>query len=163
MLAALRRELDPANPDAILGQLHVAMDRVNGSLHDLQTMAAESERMIVLNRPQVEKTLQNFLDMSEQLRLASQEVLLNPSKLIWGPQREREDKLLVFRAASSFAEAASQLDNAAGRLEAVLKTLPPEGAVTGTDRKEIQAIHDAVQAAFQRFGRAEEVLWEQLK
>jgi hypothetical protein len=139
------------------------MDQVNASLADVRGMTSEGERMVVVGRPSVEKALGNFVSMSEQLRLASQEVLLNPSKLIWGPTREREDKLLIFRAASSFAEAASQLDNAASRLEAVLKTLPADGAPADLNDQELKAIYESVQAAFQRFGRAEEVLWDQLK
>jgi ABC-type transporter Mla subunit MlaD len=163
LVAALRNELDPANVTGTLGKLHTAMDRVNASLADVRVMTSEGQRLVVLSRPAIEKALGNFVNMSEQLRLASQEVLLNPSKLIWGPTRAREDKLLIFRAASSFAEAASQLDNAASRLEAVLKTLPAEGAPAELDDAELRAIYESVQAAFQRFGRAEEVLWDQLK
>jgi ABC-type transporter Mla subunit MlaD len=163
MLARLQAELDPANAAGTLGKLHGAMDRVNASLEHVRSMAAIGERTVILSRPAVEKTLANFQNMSEQLRLASQQVLLNPSKLIWGPTRQREDKLLIFRAASHFAEAASQLDDAAARLAAVLETLPRDGPATGAEAQEIQSIYDAVRGAFQRFGRAEEVLWEQLK
>jgi ABC-type transporter Mla subunit MlaD len=163
VLAVLQSELDPANPTGTLGKLHTAMDRVNASLADVRSMTAAGQRMVVLSRPALEKTLENFQGMSEQLRLASQEVLLNPSKLIWGPSREREEKLLVFRAASNFAEAASQLDQAAGRLEAVLKALPADGRAAELDTREIESVYQAVQAAFQRFDRAEQVLWEQLK
>ncbi|MCK4343543.1 MAG: hypothetical protein KAY37_17660 [Phycisphaerae bacterium] len=163
LLAALRTELDAANPSSLMAQLHLAMGRVNASLEDLNAMTSASERMIVLSKPTLEKTLGNFEEMSEQMRLASQEVLLNPSKLIWGPGRQREEHLLVFQAARNFAEAASQLDDAAGRLEAVLKTLPPDGQATAADSEELKSIHEAVRAAFQRFERAEEVLWDKLK
>ena len=163
VLAALRTELDPANPTSTLGKLHAAMDRVNASLEDVRAMTAAGERLVVLGRPTVEKTLDNLLSMSDQLRLTSQELLLNPSKLIWGPSQVREEKLLVFRAASSFADAASQLDDAAARLQAVLQTLPPESTAAQVNSEEIQAIYDGVQAAFQRFVRAEQVLWDQLK
>ena len=163
VLAALRTELDPANPTSTLGKLHAAMDRVNASLENVRAMTAAGERLVVLGRPTVEKTLDNLLSMSNQLRLTSQEFLLNPSKLIWGPSQVREEKLLVFRAASSFADAASQLDDAAARLQAVLQTLPPESTAAQVNSEEIQAIYDGVQAAFQRFGSTEQVLWDQLK
>lgn len=163
LLTTLRAELDPANPTSTLGKLHVAMDRVNASLEDVRTMTTAGERLVVLGRPTVEKTLDNLLSMSDQLRLTSQELLLNPSKLIWGPSQVREEKLLIFRAASSFADAASQLDDAAARLQAVLQTLPAESTTAEVNSEEIKAIYDSVQAAFQRFGRAEQVLWDQLK
>jgi ABC-type transporter Mla subunit MlaD len=163
LLVRLKAELDPANSAGTLGRLHLAMDRVNESLENVREMTAAGERAVVLGRPAIDKTLENFVNMSDQLRQASQEVLLNPSKLIWGPSREREDKLLIFRAASEFAQAASQLDDASARLKAVLQTLPAGGPATEADTKELQSVYDAVQAAFQRFGRAEEVLWDQLK
>ncbi len=163
LLSTLRSELDAGNPSSLTGKLHAAMDQVSASLKDVQTMTAEGQRMVVLSRPSMEKILGNFQSMSEQLRLASQEVLLNPSKLIWGPGQQRSEQLLVFQAARSFAEAASQLDEAAGRLEAVMKTLPADGKTSAADADELQAIHDAVRAAFQRFERAEQVLWDQLK
>ena len=107
--------------------------------------------------------MQNFKDMSEQLRLASQEVLLNPSKLIWGPDARREEQMLVFQAARSFAEAARELDSATGRLEAVLHTLPPDGAVPEKAQAELRSISDGVRAAFERFELAETTLWDKLK
>jgi ABC-type transporter Mla subunit MlaD len=163
MLTALRAQLDPANPASLLGKLHAAMDRANASLENLNTMTATSEQMVVLSRPALEKTLGNFQAMSEQLRLTSQEVLLNPSKLIWGPSRVREEQLAAFQAARSFAEAATQLDTAAGRLEAILTTLPPDGRVGDVERQELASIRDAVRASFGRFEIAEKALWDRLK
>lgn len=163
MLGALRTELDAGNPNGTLGKLHTAMDRVNASLADVQSMTSTGQRLVAVSRPSLERTLGNFVAMSDQLKLASQEVRLNPSKLIWGPTRQREEKLLVFRAASHFAEAAGRLDDAAGRLAAVLQTLPADGSPGALEADELRSIYEAVQAAFQRFGRAEEVLWEQLK
>lgn len=160
-LTTIQRELDPANPNGTLGKLHVAMDRVNTSLADLNEITDTGTRVVAVNRPALERTLTNFVDMSNQLRLASQEVLLNPSKLIWGPGTQREEQLLVFQAARHFAEAAGQLDDAASRLQAVLATLPADGSAAPHDA-ELQAISEAVQAAFQRFERAENTLWEQL-
>jgi hypothetical protein len=163
VLPALRAELDPANPASTLGKVHLAMDRTNAALAEIQTMTSEGQRMVVLSRPVLEHMLANFLEMSEQVRMISQELLLNPSKLILPPPPEREAKLVVFRAASSFAEAATQLDEAAARLEAVLKTLPSEDQATAGDRQELQNIFDSVRGAFERFTRAEDVLWEKLK
>ena len=118
---------------------------------------------LAYNRPRIERILVNFQDMSEQLRLASQEVLLNPSRLIWGPSARREEQMLVFQAARSFAEAAGELDDASGRLEAVLQMLPAEGPVPRPVGDEIQSILDSVRATFDRFKGAENTLWDQLQ
>jgi len=163
MIAVLRAELDPANPNSMLGKVHVAMDRTNASLANLRTMTSEGERMVVLSQPALERTLGHLQATAEHLEQASLEVLLNPSKLLIAPARQREDRLLVFQAARSFAEAARQLDNATGRLEAVLKTLPATGETADTDAEEMRSIHDAIRAAFERFQRAEETLWQEMK
>ncbi len=163
LLTTLRNELDPASPTSLSGKAHAAMELLNASLADVRSITSQGDRFIAVSRPALEKTLANFQAMSEQLRLTSQEVLLNPSKLLWGPSTQRQEQLVVFQAARSFAEAASQLDDASGRLEAVLKTLPADGQTSDQDRAELKAIQDAVRAAFQRFDRAQQVLWENLK
>jgi len=163
LLTTLRNELDPASPTSLSGKAHTAMELLNASLADVHASTSEADRCLAVSRPSLEKTLANFQAMSEQLRLTSQEVLLNPSKLLWGPGPQRQEQLVVFQAARSFAEAASQLDDASGRLEAVLRTLPADGHATEKERAELQAIQDAVRASFQRFDRAQQVLWENLK
>lgn len=163
LLAALLAELDPANASSLLGKVHLAMDGVNASLDDIQAMTTTGERMVAVSRPKLEKAFGHLVAAGENLEQGTLELLLNPSKLLWGPGPQRQEQLVVFQAARNFAEAATQLDNAAGRLEAVLSTLPPEGRVSEADNRELRAIHDSVRAAFQRFERAEEALWEQLK
>lgn len=163
MLTVLQSELDPANPASLLGKVHAAMNSVNVSLAEVQSMTSTGERMVAVSRPRLEKIMDNFQAMSEQLNQTSLEVLLNPSILLTPPSPQRREQLVVFEAARAFAGAASQLDAATGRLDAVLKTLPESGKLSEADNQELQAIHDAVRAAFQRFEQAEQVLWEKMK
>lgn len=163
LIADARREFDRNNPDSLVGKIHLAMDHLNASLENVETITSEGERAVAISRPALERTLENFTEMSDQLRLASQEVQLNPSKLIWGPRKHREEQMLVFQAARLFAEAAGELDQAAGRLESILKTLPPDGKLDSAENEELVRIRDAVQAAFERFEQAEKALWEQIK
>lgn len=163
IIGRLREELDRNRADSAISKVHAAMDSVDRSLDDLNTITSTSERLLVVSRPQLETTLQNFQGMSEQLRLASQEVLLNPSKLIWGPGGHRSEQMLVFQAARSFAEAASELDHASSRLAGLLETLPQDGTPSPVEQDELRAIHDAVRASFQRFEQAETKLWNELK
>jgi ABC-type transporter Mla subunit MlaD len=163
LLPALRAELDPTNPAATLGKIHLAMDRTNAALADVQTMTAEGKRLMALSRPTLEQILQNFLDTSAQVRTLTLELILNPAKLLYPPSPEREARLVAFRAASSFADAAAELDAAAGRLEALLKSAPPEGRLSPQDDQDLREVFDAVQASFQRFEHAEQILWDKLK
>ncbi len=163
LLAALRAEFDRTNPDALLSQVHAAMDRVNAALADVQVLTDSAGRLVAVNRPVLERAVGNVGEMTDNLRRASHEVLLNPSRLIWGPGAQREQQLLVFEAARSFAEAARDLDVAAARMQSLLANLPPSGAPGTGAAEELAAIQAAVRTAFERFERAEGVLWEQLK
>lgn len=163
VLARLRNELDPDNETGTLGRVHAAMDHVNRSLENLETITNASERMLTSSRPQIEETLDNVNTTSQELKHGVQELVLNPSKLFWGPSGDREKQLAVFLAARNFAEAARQLDTASGRLESILNSLPEDQPISETLNKEIESIHATIRAAFQRFEQTERVLWDQLK
>jgi len=161
VLAALRAQLDASRADSVITKAHQALDRINVALAHVGATAAGAEEIVVLNRPLIEETLQNFSQMSANLHQTSQEVLLNPSKLIWGPDARRDEQLVVFQAARNFAEAATELDRVSQRLQALLAAMPAEGGEVNAELlKEIQG---SVRAAFERFQQAEDQLWEQLK
>ncbi len=162
MVANLRGELDPTDPGSLLSELHTAMARVNGSLAEIQALSATGNRMLVLNRPQIERVLSNIREVSEVLALTSKDIQLNPSKLIWPPKDREASKLDVFTAARDFAQAATYLDEAAARLQAVME-VAPEGEMRATADPEVRAILDSLQGAFERFERAEAFFWEQMK
>ncbi|MGD8452676.1 MAG: hypothetical protein PVJ57_12730 [Phycisphaerae bacterium] len=162
MIAALRAEFDPSRDTSLLGKLHVGLDRLNTSLADMQEMTATGKRLFVLNRPQIEAVIANAREMSEELTAGSKELRLNPSRLIWGPGKPQEGKLDVFMAARDFAQAATFLDDAAARLQAILE-LAPEGGGPEASAEEIRRIEESLRDAFSRFERAEQFFWEQMK
>ncbi|MEW6252435.1 MAG: hypothetical protein AB1716_17490 [Planctomycetota bacterium] len=162
VIAALGTQLDPANPQSLLGRLHTAAERADAALAAFQALMSDAHATVALNRPVIEQTIANLRGMSQKLDQASQEVLLNPSILLRGPGR-REEQLAVFQAASSFADAATQLDRAATQLRAILGTLPVEGPLSTEQQRQLQAVYDDVRGTFQRFGRAEEALWRELE
>ena len=163
LLANLVAQLDAGNPTSLIGKLHTAMDQVNTALADVRMMAGEGQRMLVANRPAVDAAIRNLKSSSDELLHGIQEVALDPSRMLFGPGEQRGKQLLIFQAARNFADAAEALDEAAGRLEAVAKTLPAEGPLTKPEADALQSIHDAVRAAFERFERAEQVLWDELQ
>lgn len=160
LVAAAARELDRENPDALLGKLHAGMDRLNQTLADLQAISETGLRTVALNRPQIDKALANLGEMSEQLRLTSQELRLAPWRLLYRPSPRESDELSVFEAARTFAEAATYLDDAASRLETAAQTAPPGSAVVDDD---VRAIQQSLKAAFERFQKAEQFLYEKMR
>ncbi len=162
VIGNVRAELDANNPGSLLATLHTSAERVNSGLAAFETLMGDARSLVALNRPVIDQAVANFRDMSERLRQASQEILLNPSILLKGPGK-REQQLVIFQAASSFAEAAGQLDNAVTRLQAMLNTLPAEGRLSPEQSRELRAIFDSVRATFQQFGQAENTLWQEMK
>jgi hypothetical protein len=162
LLSRLRAEFDPSAPGSLLGKLHVAMDGINASVADFQVVSETGKRLVVLNRPQIERILANLKETSEELTAGSREVRLNPAKLIWGAGPAQQDKLGAFAAARDFAQAATFLDDAAARLQAILEVTPPAGQAAPSD-EEVTQIYEALRSAFERFQRAEAFFWDKLK
>lgn len=163
LLTGLVAQLDAGDPTSLIGKVHAAMDEVNAALGDVRTITSEGQRMLLTNRPAVDAAVRNLKSSSDELLHGIQEVSLDPSKMLFGPGEQRGKQLLIFQAARSFADAASALDEAAGRLEAATKTMPTEGPLTKSESDTLQSIHDTVRASFERFKRAEQVLWDELK
>ncbi len=160
LLPALVGEFDPQNPGALLGKVHTAMDAVTGTLNELQDVAATGRNLVVANGPAINSTLENVKVMSTELRRTSEELYLNPSRLIWGPEKWKQDKQSVFEAARNFAQAATALDDTAMRLEAIISA---GKAGRGASVEDVRAVQAELQNAFQRFSRAEQYLYEKMK
>jgi len=163
LVGKLRGEFDPTSPTSLLGKVHLTMDRLNAALENVHHLTVAGQQMVALSRPTLEKILEDVHTVTDNLRHTSQMVNLNPSILLWGPPQFSTSKLAVFSAAKQFADAARQLDEAAARLEAIMQTLPPDGSLGAIERSQLDAIRAALQAAFERFGRAEQLFWEQLR
>lgn len=160
LLERLKSELDRDNPDALLGKLHASMDRVVGSLENLRAITETGRIAIVGNKPAIDRTIENAKAMSEQLKLASDEIRLAPWRLLYRPSHRESDEMSIFEAARTFAEAATYLDDAAARLEAVVAVTPQDGLAADA---EVARILTALRAAFERFEKAEDYLWNQMK
>ncbi|QOJ15423.1 MAG: hypothetical protein HRU75_12595 [Planctomycetia bacterium] len=157
ILTRLRDELDRENPASLLGRLHSGMERVNASLADVVQITSSGRQLVLTNRPLLDRTLANVRDMSEQLRLTSQELRAAPWRLLYQPSERESREMTLFDAARTFAEAATYLDDAAARLQAAIEAAPPGTA------EEARGVSEALRSAFDRFERAERFLYEQLR
>lgn len=161
LLAAFKAELNRDDPTSLLGKIHTGVDHLNVSLENVVAMTDTGRKLVVLNRPALQRTIDNLKDVSDQMRVGVQEILLAPWRLFKPPAGEIK-RLDIFEAARRFAEAATMLDDAAARLEAVLAAAPGEGQVLGSE-DEVRAVQESLRSAFERFQTAEEYLWEQMK
>lgn len=161
MLARLLSELNRDDPNTLLGKLHVGMDNLNGALADVQAVSDTARRVVVLNRPALDKTIENVQTMSAQLKLAADEIRIAPWRLLYQPTQRESDELSIFEAARTFAEAAAYLDDASARLQSVVDSTRI-GAHAEAEA-EFREIRQTIKTAFERYQRAEQALFEKLK
>jgi ABC-type transporter Mla subunit MlaD len=162
LLPRLSKELDGQQAGSLLAKIHAALDRMNAALADVQVAAEAGKRMVVLNRPAVDRLIQNLHIASEDLTLGVREVVLDPSRLIWGPGPARENRLVLLSAARDFVQAAAYLDDAAARLEAIQQAGGGH-EILALPEQELEAVREALRSAFARFEQAEKYFWEQMK
>lgn len=158
---AFVRELDRGDDSTLIAKLHKSMDRLNDSLANVVEMSDQGRRLVLLNRPAVDRTIENLKEASEQLRIGVQELLLSPWKLFQPPAPGERERVDAFTAARRFAEAAAYLNDAATRLEAVVAAMPAGGGAAADE--DLVQIRGALRAAFDRFNQAEDFLWQQMR
>ncbi|MBW7905051.1 MAG: hypothetical protein LC135_06625 [Phycisphaerae bacterium] len=160
-LPAVNAELDRGDGAALLGKLHGALDQVNGALNDVGVVTDATRRMVLVNRPAVDRTITNVKEASAELRGGIQALILNPWRILNKPSAAEQAKMDAFEAARRFAEAATYLDDASSRLEALVSAAG-DGSVLHGDA-ELDEIRATLKSAFERFRAAEEFLWERMK
>lgn len=161
LLASLKAEFDRDDPASLLGKIHASMDHLNTSLENVEVMSDTGRKLIVLNRPLLDRTIQNLKEASDRANALLLEVLLHPWRLMKPPAGELQ-KHDAFVAAQFFADAAVQLNDAAARLQAFEEASSSEGDFRGA-REEVEAIQKTLQATFERFRDAESYLWRQME
>ncbi len=162
LLNAFKTELDRDDPTSLLGKIHVGMDQFNQSLENVVVMTDAGSKLIVLNRPTLQRAIENIKVTSDQLRVGVQEIVLAPWRLFNKPWTGEVRQVGAFEAARRFAEAATMLDDAAVRLEAIHSATAGD-ELSKSSAEEIRKIQDGLRSAFERFETAEEYLWEQMK
>ena len=160
VVGAVASELDRSKEGSLLAQAHLAFDRVQTSLEDLNTITGETEEVVVLNTQRVDQLVQNASQASMVLKNGIKDVTLHPWKIFTKPTAAEQRELAVFGVAREFAEAAASLDDATSRLKALLDAHAGE---IPADDADFQEIRSDLQASFDKFSSAEEALWREMK
>lgn len=161
MLAKLKGEFNRDDPASLLGKLHVGMNSLEAVMRNVESMSDESQALLVANKPALQAMIDNLTEMTQKLNSGVGEIMVAPWRLFKPPEGDVK-RLEAFEAARQFAEAAANLEDAAGRLEGLM-TVASGGAATPAMRAEIEAVQQRVRDAFSRFQQAENFLWEKMK
>jgi ABC-type transporter Mla subunit MlaD len=99
LLGGLAAQLNAEDPSSLMGKIHGSMDRLNDSLENVRTASASGRDLLLLNRPVLERTMTNAKEMSEHLRIASEELRLAPWRLLYKPDAKQTQEMTIFEAA----------------------------------------------------------------
>jgi len=157
---ALADQLDVRNHASLMAKIHVDVDRIGQSLADINQITADSRQIISLNKPAIERALANIKQTSDHLKAASKDLRRNPWRLLYQPSEKETRELNIFDAARAYADAATQLDDASGRLEALAKV---SQSGIAPDDPDLLAVRRQLKESFERFSQAESALWSILK
>ena len=158
--AAIAKQLDPADAASLIAKVHVAVERLGGSLEDIRAVTAATREVVVLNKESLDRMIANFRETSDHLKGASKDIRRNPWRLLYQPTVAEAEQANVFDAARAFADAAARLDDAAVRLQVVADS--QSSNVKPTDEQLVD-IREQLQRTFDDFTKVEAALWDQLK
>ena len=176
LLAMLKYEVNRKNDDSVVSSLKkVAVEleeaipvmtaRIEQTLVEaglaLKTAQSALEDMKELTSDErIDKMINNFAEVSTNLKLTSQEVRRAPWKLLYRP-KEREFKIQgLVDAAGSFAVGAESLDSITVRLQTLIAQADNEQSI---DKDKLESIMSQLEASFNQFQKAERKFWEELE
>ncbi|MFH0981185.1 MAG: hypothetical protein V2A79_06580 [Planctomycetota bacterium] len=155
----IARELDAANPQGLLAQVHGFSEKLDTSLADLNVVTDKSRKLIVRNEERFNRLLANVKETSDHLKAAAKDLKRNPWRLLYRPKPGEMQQMNILDAAREFAEAAGRLDDSAAQLRALLDG--QEGGVAADD-PELVKLRAELLETFENFQAAEQALWKQL-
>ncbi len=155
----IARELDAANPQGLLTQVHGSFEKLNQSLADLNVVTEKGRKIVVLNEERFNRLLANVKETSDHLKAAAKDLRRNPWRLLYRPGPEETKQADVLDAARAFSEAAGLLDDAAVQLQAL--SASREGGLAADDPELVQ-LRTQLLETFDKFHAAEQSLWQQL-
>lgn len=175
LLADLRSAVEEGNPrvqETLAGlqrvvanveeeHLAVALGVLNDAqlaATDLASVAERADRLLAQESPGVGRAVANARLASDQLRQLSFEIRRNPWRILQRPNTKELEGELIYNAAQSHAEAASDLEDAAASLEAVLAST--DNALVPLDSEAAGELQAELRDAMDRYTEAQRRLME---
>ncbi|NLX57988.1 MAG: MCE family protein [Phycisphaerae bacterium] len=157
MIKENRAKIDESvgNIQALTGDMKAKMATVG---ENLAATSGDVRALVAANRMNLADTFSNMRQTSEQLRAASIEIRRAPWRLLHRPDDRESDTLNIFDATRNYAVAAGDLRSTTANLESLTR-LKDEGV--SVDQKMILEMLDRVRASLDKYGQAEDALWQQ--
>jgi ABC-type transporter Mla subunit MlaD len=162
ILGQLRGELNREDSESLIGRIHLALKRADAALENIVTITDAAEQLVILNQPDLDRTIALVAEAAEELTSGINELRTQPWRLLFPPDEKEKQKVVAFEAARLFATAASDLNQITERLEALKRAEQASGKAILTEQ-EVEQMRQTLHRTFEKFGQAEQYLWEQVK
>ncbi len=155
--APLAEQVRLGNTTGLMAKIHQVLDRLGGSMADVNSITAEFRKLVTLNSGKIDALIDNVAVASAGLKNMVRDVALNPWTLMHSPTAVETAEVNLFGAARNFSDAAARLDNAIARLEALSKVDPAHASPEDVSRLRVE-----LREAREQFTEAEQALWKRL-
>ncbi len=156
----IAQQLDVSNQASLMAKVHVSIDRLGRSLADMNAITGAAREVVVLNKEQLSGMISNFKETSDHLKGAALDIRRSPWRLFYQPTMDEVAEANVFDAARAFSEAATRLNDAAARVQAIQAASGPQAPLPD---EQLNRIRDQIEQTFNDFTKAEAALWKELK
>lgn len=153
----LAKEFNPNYKAGMLSQIHVAFDKLNGSLDDVNAITTSTKGIVVLNQDRIDELVQNASEAGMLLRAGIKDLTLHPWKAFLKPTPSELRELNMFNVAREFTEASAHLDDTTSRLKSLVDL---HGSGIDANNLKLQSIQADLAASVEKYRNAEKALWE---
>jgi ABC-type transporter Mla subunit MlaD len=149
--------------DALLTNVHTAVDHANGAMVDIRKTAENSKELtgtvrsvINGNKGKLDSMIASLKSTSDNLKGASGEIRRSPWRLLYKPGKNEVDNLNLYDSARQFADGANDLNDAALALRDALNN-------KSADERQIKKLLESLEGKFTSFREVEQKLWTEVR
>ncbi len=143
----------------LLTNLRQASTSVLSAANNLRDTTGAAKDMVCLQRSNIERTIANLAQVSDNLKATSREVRRRPWLLLAKSDTQDVRSHNIESAALAFADGANQLDGALENLKSLEAT---EEKPIAVDDPQLALIRQKLDDSFEKFNQAEQALWKEL-
>ena len=146
-----------------VGEMLAGLREVNTKVQKIATdftqVSEQAKLVMTVNRERIDEIVDNMSQVSDDLKATMKEVRRNPWRLLYRPDQKELKSQNIYDAARAYNTAASQLEEAVGKLSTLSKSNP--NGIPSSD-PQLDHIRKDLQDSVGNFNKAEQALWNEL-
>lgn len=129
------------------------------TISNIEALTGQLKQLVAVNRDNVSEIMDNFAQVSANLKSASKEIRRNPWRLLYKPKKGELHSQNIRDAAGAFSDGAAELDQAIAKLTTLMRE-HPDGLPA--DDPQLKRIRRQIAKTLSQVTEAEETLWKAL-